>query len=66
MKVEVAVDLFDQIERYLEQRAMQQDGEAARLLQALEVAEIARSAQGYGLNRDDLGQMRYGQENEAN
>lgn len=66
MKVEVAVDLFDQIERYLEQRAMQQDGEAARLLQALEAAEIARSAQRYGLNRDVLGRQMYGQENEAN
>lgn len=32
MTVEMAVELFDQIERYLEQRATQQDGEAARLL----------------------------------
>lgn len=66
MKVELAVDLFDQIERYLEQRAMQQDGEAVRLLQALEAAEIERSAQGYGLNRDVLGRQMYGQETETN
>lgn len=64
--VEIPVELFDQIERYLEQRAMQQDGEAARLLQALEAAEIERTAAMYQLNRDELGQLRYGKETEAN
>jgi hypothetical protein len=52
--VEIPVELFDQMERYLEQRAMQQDGEAARLLQALEAAEIERTAAMYQLNRDEL------------
>lgn len=49
MKVEIAVELWDQIERYLEQRAAQQDGEAAQLLMALEAAEIGRTMQVYGL-----------------
>jgi hypothetical protein len=64
--VEITVELFDQIERYLEQRAMQQDGEAARLLQALEAAEIERTATLYRVNRDELGQLLYGKETEAN
>jgi hypothetical protein len=65
IKLEIDIELFDQIERYLEQRAMQQDGEAARLLQALEAAEIERIAQRDGFNQEALGQI-YGKENEAN
>ena len=45
MRVEIEVELFDQIERYLEHRAAQQDSEAVRLLQALEAAEIEQTAQ---------------------
>lgn len=64
--IEISVDLFDQIERYLEQRAMQQDGEAARLLQALEAEEIERTAQVYELNQTRLGQWSDGKETETN
>ncbi len=64
--VEVTVELFDQIERYLQQQAMQQDGEAARLLQALEATEIERTVATYQLNRDELGQLIYGKETEVN
>lgn len=44
MKVQIDPALFDQIEAYLQARAAQQDGEAARLLMALEDAEIERTA----------------------
>lgn len=62
MNVEIAVELFDQIERYLEQRAAQQDGEAVRLLQALEAAEISRTAQAYGVEIEGVAPLSYGQE----
>jgi aromatic ring hydroxylase len=64
MMVEIQPELFEQIERYLEQRAMQQDGEAVRLLQALESAEIERTTQMYELEQNHLiGQPSYGEEN---
>lgn len=66
MKVEIAVELWDQIERYLEQRAAQQDGEAAQLLMALEAAEIGRTMQVYGLNRDTSGLPIDGQDHQRN
>lgn len=52
MNLQIDSELLDQIERYLEQRAAQQDSEATRLLQALEAAEIERTAQVYGLDTD--------------
>lgn len=48
MSVEIDGALFDQIERYLE--AQLPDGEAAAILQALEDAELARTAQAYRLD----------------
>lgn len=66
MKVEIAMELWDQIERYLEQRAAQQDGEAAQLLMALEAAEIGRTMQVYGLNRDASGLPIDGQDHQRN
>lgn len=66
MILSIDADLLDQIERYLEQRAAQQDGEAARLLQALEAAEIERTARVYGLGRDPLGRPLSAEDSELN
>lgn len=43
-QVSIPTGLFDQIERYLEYRASNADGEASRLLMALEDLEIDRTA----------------------
>jgi hypothetical protein len=42
--VEIPVALFDEIETYLESQATKVDGEASRLLMALEDLEIDRTA----------------------
>lgn len=42
LQVKIPAGLFDQIERYLERQASQADGEASRLLMALEDLEIER------------------------
>ncbi|MGB3493895.1 MAG: hypothetical protein WBA57_14290 [Elainellaceae cyanobacterium] len=53
MTVEIDSTLFDRIERYLE--AQLPDGEAAAILQALEDAEIIRTAQAYRLDASQPG-----------
>lgn len=56
MKVEIDSALFDRIERYLE--AQLPDGEAAAILQALEDAEILRTAEAYRLDSSEFGTYR--------
>ncbi len=50
MDVKIDMQLFDEIEAYLQARAADEDGEAARLLMRLEDLEIERTAQEYQLN----------------
>jgi hypothetical protein len=51
--VTIPTGLFDQVERYLEYRASQADGEASRLLMELEDVEIDRTAKEYGLTKQE-------------